>query len=294
MGWLKGKKCYNVLSSISFFLYIQVRMSTPPPGITSKLISHQRQSLIYEMVQERETLSVDDLVAVMNVSPMTIWRDLIVLEKAGKVKRVRGGVARIEEKDTSEPFYKNKRVVNRDKKRIIAQYAVQTFVKDRDIIVLEAGTTAGAMVEFLTQRDLTVITNGLGNLNDLSCSVPDITIISCGGMLRDIAHTFVGPQAEEFFRTIRSTTVFLSATGLAFPEGITDPNPLEIQVKQAMVKSASQVVLLMDSSKFGARSLLPVIPVEQVHALITDKGAPGSDLDKLRSMGIEVHVVPQK
>lgn len=264
-------------------------------GINSKLISHQRQALIYEMVQEQGTLSVDDLVAALNVSTMTVWRDLTTLENAGKVKRVRGGVARVEEEeDSKEPFYKNKQIVNRDKKRSIARFAAQNFVNNQDIIVLEAGTTVGAMTEFLNQRNLTVITNGLGNLNRLSGRIPDTTTICCGGILRDIALTFVGPHAEEFFHSIRSTTLFLSATGLAFPEGITDPNPLEIQVKRAMVMSASRVVLLMDSSKFGARSLLPVIPLEQVQAIVTDKGAPEEDMEKLRSMGISVHVVPQK
>ena len=262
--------------------------SVPSNGI--KLLSDQRRSRIIEMVQELGTLSVDDLVNVLDVSQMTIWRDLVVLDQAGKVRRVRGGVARIEKESEREPFYKNKRVVNKDKKRLIARFAVKHFVQDNDIIILEAGTTAGATIEFFTQHNLTIMTNGLGNLNDLSCCVPDITIISCGGMLRDIAHTFVGPQAEEFFRSIRAQTLFLGATGMAFPEGITDPNPLEIQVKRAMTTSASRVVLLLDSSKFGQRSLTQVIPLKQVNALVTDKGAPKEELDKLRAMGLQVFI----
>ena len=257
----------------------------------SKLISSQRRSKILDMVQERGTLSVDELVSTLEVSPMTIWRDLIALDHAGKVRRVRGGVARIEKESTNEPFYKNKRVVNKDKKKMIARFAAKHFVEDDDIIFIEAGTTAGAMAEFLTQSNLTIMTNGLGNLNDLSNYVPDISLISCGGMLRDVAYTFVGPQAEDFFRGVRARTLFLSATGLAFPEGITDPNPLEIQVKRAMAKSAGRIVLLLDSSKFGLRSLTPVIALDQVHALVTDKGAPPEDLENLRSMGIEVYVV---
>ena len=262
--------------------------SIPSNGI--KLLSDQRRSRIIELVQERGTLSVDDLVNVLEVSQMTIWRDLVVLDQAGKVKRVRGGVTRIEQESEKEPFYKNKRVVNKDKKRVIARFAAQNLVQDNDIIILEAGTTAGAMIEFFSHHNLTIITNGLGNLNDLSCCVPDITIMSCGGMLRDIAHTFVGPQAVDFFKSVRANTLFLSATGLAFPEGITDPNPLEIQIKRAMTASASKVVLLLDSSKFGHRSLSPLIPLEQIDALVTDKGAPKEELDKLRAMGLQVFI----
>jgi DeoR/GlpR family transcriptional regulator of sugar metabolism len=180
--------------------------------------------------------------------------------------------------------------LNRDKKRAIARYAAQHFVEDNDIIILEAGTTAGAMIPFLTQHNLTVMTNGLENLNDLSNYVPDITLMSCGGMLRNVAFTFVGPQAEDFFRGVRANTLFLSATGLAFPEGITDPNPLEIQIKRVMAQSAARVVLLLDSTKFGLRSLTPLLPLAKVHALITDAGAPPADLEQLRALGIAVHI----
>jgi DeoR/GlpR family transcriptional regulator of sugar metabolism len=69
-------------------------------------------------------------------------------------------------------------------------------------------------------------------------------------------------------------TCFLSATGLAFPAGFTDPNPLEIQVKRAMAKSAGQVVMLLDSTKLGVRSLSRILPIEEVDILVTDARRP--------------------
>ena len=173
----------------------------------------------------------------------------------------------------------------------IARYAAEHFVDDHDIIILEAGTTVGAMVKHLTQKNLTVITNGLGTINELDLSLPNITAICCGGILRDIGHTFVGPQAEEFFRDLRTRRLFLSATGLAFPEGITDPNVLEIQVKRAMAKSAGQMILLLDSSKFGLRSLSPIIPLEKIDVLVTDSGAPEEYVEELGRREIEVRLV---
>lgn len=258
---------------------------------STKLLTEQRQQKILEMLQERGILSVDDLVTALGVSPMTVWRDLAVLDQSGKVRRVRGGVVKCEEEnDSGEPFYKSKQVVNKEKKRVIARFAAEHFVENNDIIILEAGTTAGAMIEFLKQSNLTVLTNGLGNLNDLSCCVPNISVLSCGGILRNVAYTFVGPQAEDFFRGIRARTLFLGATGLAFPEGITDPNPLETQIKRAMAQSASRIILLLDSSKFGVRSLTPVIPLKQIHTIITDAAASPEHLEALRSLGIQVLV----
>ncbi len=197
----------------------------------------------------------------------------------------------LDDASSNEPLYKSKQILNNEKKRTIASYAVDHFVQDNDIIILEAGTTVGTMIKYLNRQNLTVITNGLGNLEDLTvCCVPDVTVLACGGMLRDVAYTFVGPQAEEFFRNVRARTLFLSCSGLAFPEGITDPNLLEIQIKRAMAASAGRVVLLIDSTKFGHRSLSPIIPLDQIQVLITDQEAPEQDIERLRKLGVEVHI----
>jgi DeoR/GlpR family transcriptional regulator of sugar metabolism len=255
----------------------------------AKLLTEQRRKKIYEQVQSMGVVTAEDLVSAFNVSQMTVWRDLLALEQEGKVRRVRGGAARLDDSD-GEPRYRSKRLINRESKLAIARYAAQNFVDPGDILILEAGTTVGAMIEFLNKPKLTVMTNGLGNLNDLSIRVPDLTVLSCGGMLRDVALTFVGPQAEEFFRGVRARTLFLSATGLALPEGVTDPNPFEVSIKRVMADSAARVVLLLDSSKFGLRSLTPIVPINRINALVTDAAAPQGVLDELRQLGIEVHI----
>lgn len=263
-------------------------MSIPSNG---KLMTEQRRRRILEIVEADGIVSADKLIAELGISPMTLWRDLSWLDQAGKVRRVRGGVVRLDETIGNEPRYKAKQVLNIEKKKAIARYAVERFVEDNDIIILEAGTTVGTMVKYFNRQNLTVITNGLGTLNDLTlCCVPDVTVLSCGGLLRDVAYTFVGPQAEEFFRNVHAHTLFLSCSGLAFPEGITDPNLLEIQIKRAMADSAGRIVLLIDSTKFGRRSLSPIIPLDKIQVLITDQEAPEQDLAQIREMGIEVYV----
>ncbi len=206
------------------------------------------------------------------------------------MRRVHGGVARIENDPNNEPGYKSKRILNIEKKTLIARYAAQNFIEDKDIIILEAGTTVGMMLKFMTCSNLTVITNGLANLENLSMCLPHMTVLSCGGMMRSVANTFVGPQAIDFFQNVRARTLFLSATGLAIPGGITDPNLFEIQIKQAMAGSAARVILLIDSTKFGIRSLSSILPMERINILVTDAGASENDMSQLREMGIDVHV----
>jgi DeoR/GlpR family transcriptional regulator of sugar metabolism len=191
----------------------------------------------------------------------------------------------------AEPFYVSKQVVNQNKKDRIARFAAEHFIADGDIIFMEAGTTVAAMARHLPAfKQLTVVGNGLGTMNELAMQLPGITVFCCGGMLREVGLTFVGPQAEVYFRQINAHTCFLSATGITTTEGVTDPNLLEIQVKRAMAHSAGRIVLLMDSTKFGTRSLAKIFDVRDLDVLVTDAAAPGDVLAEIAALGVQVHV----
>lgn len=256
-----------------------------------KLPAELRRDRIAAFVQEHANATAEELGERFGVSLMTVWRDLTVLEETGRVRRVRGGAARVERPADAEPLYDSKRVLNPTVKERIARYAAEHFVKDGDILFMEAGTTVAAMAKYLAgYQQLTVIGNGLGTMNELARLTPAVNVYCCGGMLRPVAYTFVGPQAEEYFRTVNAVTCFLSATGLTLAEGITDVSLLEIQVKRVMAASADRVIFLMDSSKFGVRSLARILPLEKVNVLITDTDAPPMFVEALRRQGLEVHL----
>ena len=257
----------------------------------TKVPTEQRRRTIANLVNSDGAVNSEVLAARFRVSAMTIWRDIRSLEDEGKLLRVRGGAISLEEIRGPEPEYLSKRAVHSDLKEQIARYAAAHFVEDGDILILEAGTTVAAMVKYLDQKGLTILTNGVETIQEARPLVPETTIISCGGMLRDKAHTFAGPHAVSFFDNINARSFFLGATGLAFPEGITDPSPLEIQVKQAMAESAERIVLLLDSSKFGARSLLPILPLNRIDIVVTDYGIPEPYDRQMAELGIELHTV---
>ena len=265
---------------------------TVAPGKTApaKVTTEQRRRLIKQLVNQAGGANTEDLAARFDVSYMTIWRDINALEQDGQLQRVRGGAVPLEDAQTEPPYFSKQPLHSQAKERI-ARYAAEHFVDDDDILFLEAGTTVAAMTKYLRRQNLTVVTNGVETIYGTLSRLPELTVMSCGGILRDKAHTFVGPQAERFFHDMRARTFFLGATGLAFPVGITDPSPFEIQVKRAMAASAERTILLIDSSKFGTRSLLQIVPLEQISVLITDGGAPTEYLAQLRAMKIDVHVV---
>lgn len=256
------------------------------------MIPAQRRQDILKQVSVQGTGTIAELSERYGVSEMTIRRDLQALEKEGHLKYTRGG-AIILPKDMlrAEPNYEAKKRQYMGQKAEIARYAAQ-FVVDDDIIILETGTTVTAMVPHLADKEnLTVVTNGLFTTNELRMLVPKSTVICTGGILRGVSFTLVGPVAERFFHEFYARKLFLSGLGFTLDAGLTDPQMIDTQVKKAMIASADQVIVLVDSSKFGIRSFTTVIAPYDIDILITDNGAPADVVKDLEDHGVDVRVV---
>ncbi len=254
------------------------------------MMREERYRRIVEWVNQEISVTIADLQERLKVSKMTIWRDLDHLDAQGIIKKVRGGAVKAESDGSSEPFFESKKKLYNRQKRLIAEYAATHLVQDNEIIILEGGTTVADMVQSLNKSNLTMLTNGLAALNKAAAKLPLINVMSCGGILREKSRTFVGPQAEAFFHNFHADRFFLGATGIDTQRGITDPSPLEIQMKRAMHQCADQTVLLVDSSKFGICSLSQIIPLNEIDILVTDSDAPEASLNMLREIGIEIHI----
>jgi len=256
-----------------------------------------RRQLILQDIDGLDENLIPRLSEQYNVSEMTIRRDLRYLEENGHIKRTYGGAIRWPP-SPAEPSVldRERREGMATRRKVnIARYAAEHLVEDGDIIILEGGTTATAMVSYLADReDLTVVTNGLRTTEELRRHLSlDATILCTGGILRPESSTFVGPATERFFREFHAHRLFLSATGLTLKAGITDPKILETQVKQAMIHSASEVIMLLDSSKFGVKSLMNVLQFEEISLFITDNDAPAELIEALQQRGVKVQIAPQ-
>jgi len=256
-----------------------------------RAVAADRRATIVSLLVGQERSTIAELSARFNVSHMTIRRDLDKLAADGRVT-VGRGEARLSYYSGIEPRYAAKQRMNAGLKAQIAACAANKFVSDGDVILLEGGTTVTAMTHCLDDKHgLTIITNGMYAVNELARLLPDSTVISTGGILRDLSFTYVGPQAEEMLAQIHAKTFFMSGSGFSMEHGLTDPNPLEVQIRKQMVKCAERVVVLLDSTKFGVVSTITTIRVEEVDVVVTDAGAPERDIKALRKAGVEVHVV---
>ncbi|MFC7153545.1 DeoR/GlpR family DNA-binding transcription regulator [Cohnella cellulosilytica] len=255
------------------------------------LLPIQRKSAIIEYLSNEGGCTIKQLSGILNVSEMTIRRDLKQLEAGGSVILSHGGAV-LAPDYVKEPKALDKENRNRDVKERLASYAVEHFVKDGDVLVLEGGTTVSRMASYLGGfSQLTVLTNGLSTLNSLREEAGRHVVLCCGGTLREQSGTFVGPVAESFFDQFHADTVFLSGLGFTPETGFTDPNLLDTRVKQAMIRSARQTVMVLDSSKFGARSFTTTVMAPEVSAVITDSGIPADLAEYFNRRGIPLHLV---
>jgi len=243
----------------------------------------ERHRLILKLLEADATVSIADFLCQLEVTPMTLWRDLRHLEEMKQLVRIRGGAMRADAE--KEPRFESKLDSAAGAKRRIAEYAATNLIKDGDIISLEGGTTVAALAERLKHQRLKVLTNSLPVLNRVAKSECRPTIYTCGGLYREESGTFVGAEATTFYSRRKTTTFFMSATGIDELAGITDPNPQEIEVKQSMLNQAGRVVLLADRSKIKQVSFMEIAPMRRIHVLVTERDTPVDSLEWVHKHG---------
>ncbi len=255
------------------------------------IFAAERQNIIVNLINEKGSITITDLIEKFNASKMTIWRDLTVLDERGLLKKVHGGAIKTDKPSSQEPTFEEKATVAAEEKELIAKYAAENLVTDNNIISLDAGSTAIKMIPFLKQKNLTLLTTGLNAMALAAKYGSKFTVIGCGGELRQPALAFVGSIAEQFFRDYKVDVTFLSATGISINDGITDPHLSDVRVKKAMMEGAEKVIFLMDSSKINKRSLAITTKIEDIDLLITDYKISDAFVEDLNRLGVKYEIV---
>ncbi len=249
----------------------------------------ERHKYILDKLQEKGSVSVLDLCKELDVSAVTIRKDLKLLEDKSLLFRSHGGAT------TANPYTNDKPVnekehIRREEKQAIGQ-AAAALIDANDAIIIASGTTVQALARHIHPRgQLTVITGAL-NVSLELLRHPEIEVIQLGGHLRNSSSSVTGPYAERVLADFSCSKLFLGVDGIDLEFGFTTTNIMEAHLNQKMMSTAQKTIVLADSSKFGKRGFGRICGLEEVDEIITDKGIPEHVVKQLEEAGVKVTLV---
>jgi DeoR family transcriptional regulator, fructose operon transcriptional repressor len=246
----------------------------------------ERRERIVEMARADGRVEVARLADRLAVTPETIRRDLTSLERRGLLRRVHGGAIPIERLGMEPAFATRDTVMTAEKDRI-AKAALEEL-PDEGSIILDAGSTTSRLAEALpTDRELTVVTNGL-NIAVALAQRPNLTVLALGGRVRSRTLAAVDVWALEALRDTFVDVAFMATNGVSVERGLTTPDPTEAAVKRAMIGAARRTVLLADHTKVGSDHLTRFAELDEVDTLITDQGLDHELAGDIDTLGVRV------
>ncbi len=259
------------------------------------MIAAERLEYIIGQLREKHVVSTLKLSSQLNVTAMTIRRDLVQLEDMGFCKRTHGGAIALGRPILQETPYTERELLCVLEKRAIAKHAFN-LVNEGETIALDSGSTTLQLAKLLKEKKyLTIITNSVHAILELY-GYRDIKVISTSGTLSNTTYSgegrgdpcFIGPLAEETLKRFRPTKAFIGTSGLTITDGISNSVTDEATMKRTMIDVASEVILLADHTKLGHVAASIVGPVTLIDNLITDNQITKEFEDSLTEMGVNV------
>ncbi|HRD58429.1 MAG TPA: DeoR/GlpR family DNA-binding transcription regulator [Ferruginibacter sp.] len=255
----------------------------------SLLSLSERHKHILDSINKEGKVTVVDLCNHLNVSSVTIRKDLTLLETKNLLHRTHGG-ATLSNPYATDRHVSEKENIKATEKTSIGQVAA-ALIEPEDSIIIASGTTVQFLARAIQPKGkLTVLTSALNVAMELNLH-PDIEVIVLGGTLRKSSSSGTGPYAEKMLEDFSCSKLYLGVDGIDAEFGITTTHIMEAQLNRKMIAAAQKTILLTDSSKFGKRGFGRICGLEEVDQIITDSGISDHYLQQLKEMGIEVTIV---
>jgi len=247
---------------------------------------NQRQSEMYQYIKKNESVKVQDLLLMFQVSAPTIRKDLAILEDAGMIVRTHGAARMASQADPITPF-EARSSLHKEAKEMIARKAVQ-YIEEGDSIILDSGTTTLEIARLLTGwSNLNIFTNSIPIAMMLSSSRVSVNLV--GGILLGRNFSLQGPDTEEYFHRIEVSKTFISASGIRLNYGLVNSQSLESSVKKSMISAGKTVFAVLDSSKFQTPSVYPSGKWAELDYIITETPIKDNNIrEQIENSGIKV------
>ncbi len=252
-----------------------------------------RQNVIMQTLQISKAASVQELSRQLNVSHMTIRRDLASLEESEKVKVFHGSVILHPKSDTreNESYYSliAAGAEHPEQKRRIGQLAA-SLIEPEDTLLIDVGSTTEYLAKYLPEDfPYTVLCFSLNVVSETVRRRNCKTVFG-GGTYHENTLMFEGPGSLEMIRNFRATKAFISASGANSQYGVTCMNAYERETKKAILQSSMKKILLVDSSKFGVIRSDYFAELSDFDEVVTDPGISEEYAQFITDLGVVLRI----
>lgn len=231
------------------------------------MLAEERYNEILRLVNEKKTVTVQELTEVLDTSESTNRRDLTTLHKKGSLIKVHGGATALSvEGMTRDASLTVRRDMNIEEKVAIAKYAAALIEKD-DFVYLDAGSSVDLMIDYIVEQEAIYVTNAIGHAQKLLQKGCRVFLL--GGELKEVTEAIVGAQAIDSLKRYNFTKGFFGANGVHRERGLTTPDITEALVKEKAMEQCANRYVLADSTKINQISSVTFAGFEEGMILTT-------------------------
>lgn len=242
-----------------------------------------RHTKILEYLTENKKVEVVKLSEILDVSQVTIRKDLDQLEELGLVKREHG-FARLNSSDDIN----SRLAYHYDIKLKIAEKAVQ-LIEDGETIMIESGSCCVLVASEIVKqkKDITIITNS-AFIADYIRKLANVKTILLGGDYQNESQVMVGPMLRKCAETFFVDKLFIGTDGYSEKAGFTGNDYMRAEAVRDMAKQVEHVIVVTESSKFQQKGVVSLLPANEVSILITDDAIPKQYEEAFHKQNINV------
>jgi DeoR/GlpR family transcriptional regulator of sugar metabolism len=256
--------------------------------LATDILIKKRRNEICRLLKERNILSIGELSSILNISKITIRRDLDYLARQNIVKKTYGG-AIIESTKDYEPPYMIRSLKMEEQKKAIGKLAA-SLIPENSLIFIDVGTTLLELAKNLSlDKNISVLTNWIPVAEELG-KKQFSNLFLLGGKVNCREMSIIGNYPLQFLDNFNIEICFIGVGGISIDHGLTDYTVEEIEIKKQMIQRSKVKIVLADHTKFNRLAPIKICDLSEIDKIITSDGIEEKIKQKYEDYGIEIIV----
>ncbi len=249
-----------------------------------------RREKIVEHLKQQNISNTKELAYKLNVSEMTIRRDIAILERDNIINSFYGGIS-LNTNNTkfNSSGYNIETVYNenaQEKKRIAKMAA--SLISLNDVILIDTGSTTESIIDYIPEESINIVYCYALNIMIRACAKPNLKVVACGGYFHRDTSMFESQEGASLIQKTLINKSFMAARGISEEIGITTAEPYEVEIKKAALSVSEKKILLADSSKFGKAWYAKYADLKDFDLIISDTNLLPQSIEMIKDNGVEL------